>query len=108
MAEQASSDVAVEPVSAAVLAEITPLITDAVGHIADALPELLVLARGGKNFETRVRPYLNEAIHCLASALEGCLIASHDAERAGMGAPRKGGEDAVAIILRDFLDRAGA
>jgi hypothetical protein len=108
VAEQASSDLAVEPVSAAVLAEITPLITDAVGHIADALPELLVLARGGKQFETRVRPYLNEAIHCLASALEGCLIASPDAERAGMGPPRKAGEDAVAIILRDFLDRAGA
>ena len=108
MAEQASSDLAVEPVSAGVLAEITPLITDAVGHIADALPEMLVLARGGKHFETRVRPYLNEVIHCLASALEGCLIASSDAERAGMGAPREAGEDALAMFLRDFLDRAGA
>ncbi len=108
MAEQASSDLAVEPVSAAVLAEITPLITDAVGHIADALPELLVLARGGKHFETRARPYLNEAIHCLASALEGCLIASADAERAGMGVARKDGEEPVRIILRDFLDRSGA
>ena len=108
MAEQASSDVAIEQVSPAVVAEITPVLADAVGHIADALPELLVLARGGKHFETRVRPYLNEAIHCLASALEGCLIASHDAERAGSGLPRKGGEDAVAIILRDFLERAVA
>lgn len=108
MADQASTGAVIEQAPAAAPVEITVLLADAAGHVADALPELLILARGGKHFENRFRPYLNEAIHCLASALEACLIASLDGERAGIGTARKGGEDAVAIMVRDFLDRPAA
>jgi len=92
----------------AVAAAAAALIADAAGHAADALPELLVLARGGGHFDARVRPYLNEAIHCLASSLEAALIASHDVGSAGVGLPRKGGEDTLAVVVRDFLDRSVA
>lgn len=87
-------------------AAIAARLSEAASHAADALPELLVLARGGPQFETRLRPYLNEAAHCLASALEAVLAASRDAERLGVGLPRKAGEEAVAIVVRDFLDRS--
>ncbi|SEM55106.1 hypothetical protein SAMN05192583_0595 [Sphingomonas gellani] len=87
-------------------AAIAPLLADAAGHAADALPELLILARGGQHFATRFRRYADEVIHCLASGLEAVLIASHDAEAASIGLPRKDGEDALAAACRDYLDRA--
>jgi hypothetical protein len=105
VADQASSEVEnfQDPVAA-----IAAGLSEAACHTADALPELLVLARGGDRFATRARPYLNEVIHCLASALEAALVASHDAERAGIGAARKDGEGALAVVVRDFLDRSPA
>jgi len=89
----------------AIAAGAAILCADAAGHAADALPELLILARGGVHFDVRVRPYLNEVIHCLGSALEAALAASVDAERAGAVGTRKDGEDDLAIAVRDFLDQ---
>ena len=89
-------------------AGVAIVLADAAGHAADALPELLILSRGGPRFDARLRSYLNEITHCLASALEAALIASHDAELAGIGAARRAGEDDLAAAATAFLDQARA
>lgn len=85
-------------------ATIAALLADAAGHTADALPELLILARGGIHFETRLRPYLGEVIHCLSSALEAALIASADAQAAFGSMPKRAGEGVLAETVRAYLD----
>lgn len=87
-------------------AGVAIVLADAAGHAADALPELLILSRGGPRFDARLRPYLNEVTHCLASALEAALIASRDAELAGIGPARGAGEDDLAAAAASYLDQA--
>ncbi|MCI1143177.1 hypothetical protein MOP88_14100 [Sphingomonas sp. WKB10] len=89
-------------------AAIAALLADAACHIADALPELMILTRGGEHFERRLRPYLNEVTHCLASALEAALEASADAEAQLGIADRRVGEDAMRTAARTYLDVAAA
>jgi len=78
-------------------------LADAAGHAAEAVPELLRLARPLGADRAFSRPALNEAIHCLASGLEAALDASCVIEADLRGEPRREGETALLIMVRDFL-----
>ncbi len=87
---------------------IAATLADAAGHIADALPEVMILTRGGEHFERRLRPYLNEVTHCLASAIEAALVASADAaEKMGLTGQRVG-EAQMLAAARAYLDEVAA
>lgn len=87
-------------------AAIAATLANAACHVADALPELMILTRGGEHFERRLRPYLNEVTHCLASALEAALEASADAAGTMGLADQRAGEAEMLAAARAFLNGA--